>query len=135
MKPIDADDTSMNKWEQDIDEMMLDPKNPPIMSVDEWRQTYDEREKQIAEIKEKIRKQMLAHIDFANPDEVTVDCRTLSLYSIQYYGIHLDMIAVCWNEEMSEYNRPYEILLSYEGIKRVRQMAMLLDEARNKWGI
>lgn len=133
MKPIDVD-TSMNKWEQDIDidEMI---KDAPIMSADEWRQTYDEREKQIAEITGKIKSQILAHIDFTNPDEVEVEYRTPTLYSIQYYGVQLDIIAIYIDEETIECDELYEIVFSYDEIERIGQMAMLLDEARDKWGI
>lgn len=133
MKPIDVD-TSINKWEQDIDidEMI---KDTPIMSADEWRLTYDEREKQIAEITEKIRKQILAHIDFANPDEVEVEYCSHTLYSIKYYGVQLDLIAIYRDEETVECDELYEIVFSYDEVERIGQMAMLLDEARDKWGI
>lgn len=87
------------------------------------------------EIKGKIKRQILMDTDFANPDEVKVECCSSTLYSIQYYGVQLDIIAIYLDEEMSERNKSYEIIFSFEEIERIGQMAMLLDEARNKWGL
>lgn len=87
------------------------------------------------EIKEKIKRQILMDTDFANPDEVEVEYCSSTLYSIKYYGVQLDIIAIYLDEEMSECNKSYEIIFSFEEIERIGQMAMLLDEARNKWGL
>ena len=93
---------------------------------------------QITEITEQIRDQILAHIDFANPDEVEVECCTptrYTTYAIRYYGVQLDLITIYQDEEISECNRSHEIIFSREEVERIGQMAMLLDEARVKWEV
>lgn len=134
MKLIDGD-TSLNKWEQDVEftvGMTLDYGVHPPTPVDQRNEKRRMIERQITE---KIRNQILAHIDFTSPLDVEVECCSPTLYSIKYYEIQLDIIAIYVDEETVECDELYEIVFSYDEIERIGQMAILLDEARDRWGV